>query len=434
MGRKKIPIKAITDERNRHVTFNKRKSGLIKKAMELSILCNCQISLVIFNAENQLFEYCSTDPRFILQRYCQVAHLPHERLANTDYARFDKSSKTTKGKKKGVNGNENDNSNDSYSQLSDQMSFQQQAQNFNQLQNAAFGQAMGDPRFNTSVDPTMLNNATAQLRNPLNSFANDNIPFTPLTPNFSEDMHELIRQNMNNSSESGNAMVKSEALLPQPQSYDQSGIDQQQQQQQLLLMQQYDNNKRKHLPSYDELGQEQQDEDSPLTKKRKFNSLTIQVPANRPQVPMVRLEGDSLIPDLSHLTQDQLRQIQALQQQQQQQQEQQLLQPQQQQQYNLPLPQQELNQPFPQQELNQTFQAPKEKVTSDSSSSMNSSGTSSETQREGLTPLSVPSFSPYTTDKSPSSPGNNIETPTTLNAMDWSTKPKESITTVDNST
>ena len=84
MGRKKITIKPITDERNRHVTFNKRKSGLIKKAMELSILCNCQISLVIFNAENQLFEYCSTDPRFILQRYCQVAHLPHERLANAD--------------------------------------------------------------------------------------------------------------------------------------------------------------------------------------------------------------------------------------------------------------------------------------------------------------------------------------------------------------
>merc|ERR1712130_589234 len=81
----------ITDERNGHVTFNKRKSGLIKKAMELSILCNCQISLVIFNAENQLFEYCSTDPRYILQRYCQVAHLPHERLTNADY---DKNQKT----------------------------------------------------------------------------------------------------------------------------------------------------------------------------------------------------------------------------------------------------------------------------------------------------------------------------------------------------
>ncbi|KAG2383585.1 hypothetical protein C9374_004256 [Naegleria lovaniensis] len=91
MGRKKIAIQPLTDERNRHVTFNKRKQGLVKKAMELSILCNCQISLVIFNSENQLFEYCSTDPRSILQRYCQVAHLPHERLTNAEYTKFDKS-------------------------------------------------------------------------------------------------------------------------------------------------------------------------------------------------------------------------------------------------------------------------------------------------------------------------------------------------------
>jgi len=97
MGRKKITIEPITDERNRHVTFNKRKSGLIKKAMELSILCNCQISFLVFNAENQLFEYCSTDPRLILQQYCKVAHLPHERLSNADYSRFDKGSKGGKG-------------------------------------------------------------------------------------------------------------------------------------------------------------------------------------------------------------------------------------------------------------------------------------------------------------------------------------------------
>jgi hypothetical protein len=68
-GRKKIDIEAIKDERNRNVTFNKRKQGLMKKAMELSILCNCEISLVIFNNENNLYEYCSTDPRFVLQKY-----------------------------------------------------------------------------------------------------------------------------------------------------------------------------------------------------------------------------------------------------------------------------------------------------------------------------------------------------------------------------
>ena len=65
MGRKKIAIQPIPDDRNRNVTFHKRKNGLIKKAMELSILCNCNISLVIFNNENQLYEYCSTDPRYV---------------------------------------------------------------------------------------------------------------------------------------------------------------------------------------------------------------------------------------------------------------------------------------------------------------------------------------------------------------------------------
>ena len=48
MGRKKIQISRITDERNRQVTFNKRKFGVMKKAYELSVLCDCEIALIIF--------------------------------------------------------------------------------------------------------------------------------------------------------------------------------------------------------------------------------------------------------------------------------------------------------------------------------------------------------------------------------------------------
>ena len=40
MGRRKIAIAPIADERARAVTFNKRKTGLFKKAYELSVLCN----------------------------------------------------------------------------------------------------------------------------------------------------------------------------------------------------------------------------------------------------------------------------------------------------------------------------------------------------------------------------------------------------------
>ena len=46
MGRKKISIKKISDPRNRVVTFNKRKAGLIKKTMELSLLCDAKIALI----------------------------------------------------------------------------------------------------------------------------------------------------------------------------------------------------------------------------------------------------------------------------------------------------------------------------------------------------------------------------------------------------
>ena len=61
MGRKKIQIERIPDERNRQVTFTKRKFGLMKKAYELSILCDCEIAVVIFNSQNKLFQYASTD-------------------------------------------------------------------------------------------------------------------------------------------------------------------------------------------------------------------------------------------------------------------------------------------------------------------------------------------------------------------------------------
>ena len=43
MGKNKIKIEQIKSERNRNVTLYKRKKGLIKKAMELSLLCDAEI-------------------------------------------------------------------------------------------------------------------------------------------------------------------------------------------------------------------------------------------------------------------------------------------------------------------------------------------------------------------------------------------------------
>ena len=66
------------------VTFTKRKNGLMKKAMELSVLCGCEISLVIFNSNGKLFQYSSTDMEAILQRYSRACHEPHEVRNNQD--------------------------------------------------------------------------------------------------------------------------------------------------------------------------------------------------------------------------------------------------------------------------------------------------------------------------------------------------------------
>jgi hypothetical protein len=83
MGRKKIQISRINDERNRQVTFTKRKFGLMKKAYELSILCDCEIALIIFNAGNKLFQYASTDMDKILLKYTEYNE-PHESRTNTE--------------------------------------------------------------------------------------------------------------------------------------------------------------------------------------------------------------------------------------------------------------------------------------------------------------------------------------------------------------
>ncbi|KAI8831324.1 MADS box transcription enhancer factor 2, polypeptide D, isoform CRA_c [Chytriomyces cf. hyalinus JEL632] len=84
MGRKKIKIQRITDERNRQVTFLKRKFGLMKKAFELSVLCDCEIALIIINNNNKLVQYASTDMDKILLKYTEYNE-PHESRGNADF-------------------------------------------------------------------------------------------------------------------------------------------------------------------------------------------------------------------------------------------------------------------------------------------------------------------------------------------------------------
>ncbi len=64
MGRNKISIQKIKDTRIRNITFCKRKKGLIKKAMELCLLCDADIFLCIYNKQislGQLILFCSNN-------------------------------------------------------------------------------------------------------------------------------------------------------------------------------------------------------------------------------------------------------------------------------------------------------------------------------------------------------------------------------------
>ncbi|CAL5420812.1 unnamed protein product [Camellia sinensis] len=69
MGRGKIEIKKIENVNSRQVTFSKRKAGLLKKAKELSILCDAEVGLIIFNNSGKLYEFASPRMEHILARY-----------------------------------------------------------------------------------------------------------------------------------------------------------------------------------------------------------------------------------------------------------------------------------------------------------------------------------------------------------------------------
>lgn len=60
MGRGKIEIKRIENANSRQVTFSKRRSGLLKKARELSVLCDAEVAVIVFSKSGKLFEYSST--------------------------------------------------------------------------------------------------------------------------------------------------------------------------------------------------------------------------------------------------------------------------------------------------------------------------------------------------------------------------------------
>nr|AAQ03227.1 MADS box transcription factor [Elaeis guineensis] len=97
MGRGRVELKRIENKINRQVTFAKRRNGLLKKAFELSVLCDAEVALIIFSSRGRLFEFCSSSSMLkTLERYqrcnysASEAAAPSSEIQNTyqEYVRL----------------------------------------------------------------------------------------------------------------------------------------------------------------------------------------------------------------------------------------------------------------------------------------------------------------------------------------------------------
>ncbi|XP_023522415.1 agamous-like MADS-box protein AGL12, partial [Cucurbita pepo subsp. pepo] len=70
MARGKVQLKRIENPVHRQVTFCKRRAGLLKKAKELSVLCDAEIGVFIFSAHGKLYELATKGTmQGLIERY-----------------------------------------------------------------------------------------------------------------------------------------------------------------------------------------------------------------------------------------------------------------------------------------------------------------------------------------------------------------------------
>ncbi|CAH8364210.1 unnamed protein product [Eruca vesicaria subsp. sativa] len=89
MVRGKIEIKRIENLTSRQVTFSKRRKGLLKKAHELSVLCDAQVAAIVFSQKGKLYDYTSSDMQKMVER-CEIhrsEYFHSERLQKEQHVR-----------------------------------------------------------------------------------------------------------------------------------------------------------------------------------------------------------------------------------------------------------------------------------------------------------------------------------------------------------
>ncbi|XP_058225024.1 agamous-like MADS-box protein MADS3 [Rhododendron vialii] len=78
MGRGRVELKRIENKINRQVTFSKRRNGLLKKAYELSMLCDAEVALIIFSSRGKLYEFGSAGMTKTLEKYQRCSFNPQD--------------------------------------------------------------------------------------------------------------------------------------------------------------------------------------------------------------------------------------------------------------------------------------------------------------------------------------------------------------------
>lgn len=97
MGKRKIDkSKKIEDKNQRGVAFCKRKRGFLKKAIELSRLCDQKIFMVLYDPDKDRVIQYSSDTTFqfkgaydVVKRIKSVEGANFESYTNDDYNKFE---------------------------------------------------------------------------------------------------------------------------------------------------------------------------------------------------------------------------------------------------------------------------------------------------------------------------------------------------------
>ncbi|KAH0975298.1 hypothetical protein GBA52_017197 [Prunus armeniaca] len=76
MGRGKVELKRIENPTSRQVTFSKRRNGLLKKAFELSVLCDAEVALIILSPSGKICQFASHDINRTIAMYRNQVSLP----------------------------------------------------------------------------------------------------------------------------------------------------------------------------------------------------------------------------------------------------------------------------------------------------------------------------------------------------------------------